>query len=131
MSLRGGFLPTKQPAFNQENLIEEIASGFRPRNDIHMIWNVSMTPFHLLLANQSISFQIRFPNKKARLYVHRAFVHEIPVFPGESYQNNSQNFVLPLKRQEYNTVLGTYECRKPREPKDFTTEYIETSEKTF
>ena len=37
-----------------------------------------------LLANQSLSFQRNLPNKKARLYIHRAFV--------QSDQNNSQIF---------------------------------------
>jgi hypothetical protein len=48
--------------------------------------NVSMTPFHVLLANHSLSLQIGSPNKKARLHVHRAFV--------QSDQNNSQISLL-------------------------------------
>ena len=63
-----------------------------------------MTPFHFLLANQSLSLQIGPPNKKARLYVHRAFVHEIPVFFGGSDPNNSQISLLLEAAGVYHTL---------------------------
>ena len=46
-----------------------------------------MTPSNFLLANQSLSFQIGLPNKKARV-----------TFIGlcSEYQNNSQKFVFSI-----------------------------------
>jgi len=46
-----------------------------------MIWIVSMALFNFLLANQSLSFQIGSPNKKARSNFHRAVFRVSKQFP--------------------------------------------------
>jgi len=53
---------------------ERLRRRFAPRNDIE-IWDVSMTLFYFLPANQGLLFQANPPNKKARQF-HRDYNSE-------------------------------------------------------